>query len=183
MISRKRIDLGIPFQDGGPDLAVLFLAIKLATTIHSFSMELAEINSLYAATKGFLATLEANSVVSLRCLQAMILVALYEYSHSIYPTAWMTVGACSRYASMLGLTAAGQTLRIIGPHVCYDQAHVGTLSIPTPSANATSNRQRGPKLKSEDVFGGRYLSSTELSRSVVGEDSPSQSRQTLIPCQ
>ncbi|KAM6506559.1 hypothetical protein FSOLCH5_013533 [Fusarium solani] len=35
----------------------------------------------------------------------MILVALYEYSQAIYPAAWMTVGACARYADLLGITS------------------------------------------------------------------------------
>ncbi|OQE44364.1 hypothetical protein PENCOP_c002G07116 [Penicillium coprophilum] len=121
MISRKRIDLGIPFQDGGPDLAMLFLAMKLATTHPSSSIEPASSNSLYVTTKAFLATLEANSVVSLRCLQAMVLVALYEYSHSIYPAAWMTVGACSRYADMLELTPAGKTSRTMSPYTTWTE--------------------------------------------------------------
>ncbi|KAJ5177549.1 uncharacterized protein N7500_000248 [Penicillium coprophilum] len=121
IISRKRIDLGIPFQDGGPDLAMLFLAMKLATAHTSSSTELANSNSLYVTTKAFLATLEANSVVSLRCLQAMVLVALYEYSHSIYPAAWMTVGACSRYADMLELTSAGKTSRTLSPYTTWTE--------------------------------------------------------------
>jgi hypothetical protein len=108
IISKKRIDLGIPFRDSGPDLAVLFLAMKLVYT----PPELAK--SLYGATREFLQNLEADKVVSLRCLQAMILVALYEYSHSIYPAAWMTVGACSRYADIIGLSPSGQCSSIMG---------------------------------------------------------------------
>lgn len=112
IISKKRIDLGIPFQGGGPDLAMLFLAMKLVTTRPDST------ESLYETTRAFFRTLEADNVISIRCLQAMILVALYEYSHSLYPSAWMTVGACSRYADIIGLSPSGRCLKIIEGNVC-----------------------------------------------------------------
>ncbi|KAF4960377.1 hypothetical protein FGADI_1024 [Fusarium gaditjirri] len=100
MISKKRMDMGLPVQNAGPDLAMLFLGMKLITTpavdIHN--------SALYDTAKSFLASLESNGVVSLLCLQAMILVALYEYSHAIYPAAWMTIGSCARYSDILGIT-------------------------------------------------------------------------------
>jgi hypothetical protein len=100
IVSKKRIDLGIPVRNGGPDIAMLFLAMKLITT------EVDEVanGTLYSIAKGFLNSLEASGVVSLLALQAMVLIALYEYSHSIYPAAWMTVGACARYAEIFGLS-------------------------------------------------------------------------------
>lgn len=112
IISKKRIDLGIPFQAGGPDLAMLFLAMKLVTTRPEST------ENLYETTRAFLRTLEANNFISIRYLQAMVLVALYEYSHSLYPAAWMTVGACSRYADIIGLSPSGRCLRIIESNVC-----------------------------------------------------------------
>ncbi|KAH8676577.1 hypothetical protein BGZ60DRAFT_402881 [Tricladium varicosporioides] len=100
IVSKKRMDLGIPVREGGPDIAMLFLAMKLITAQID---EVAD-GTLYSMSKGFLSGLEASGVVSLLCLQAMVLIALYEYSHSIYPAAWMTVGACARYAEILGLS-------------------------------------------------------------------------------
>jgi hypothetical protein len=111
IISKKRIDLGISFQGGGPDLAMLFLAMKLVTTRPEST------ENLYETTRDFLRTLEASNVISIRYLQAMVLVALYEYSHSLYPAAWMTVGACSRYADIIGLSPSGRCLRIIESNV------------------------------------------------------------------
>lgn len=104
------MDLGLSFQNSGPDLAMLFLAMKLAT---SHPGQADGDTSLYTASKLFLATLEAAGVVSLPCLQAMILVAIYEYSQAIYPAAWMTVGACARYADILGLSSGGDLLNIM----------------------------------------------------------------------
>ncbi|KAF4430509.1 fungal specific transcription factor [Fusarium acutatum] len=100
MISKKRMDMGLPVQNAGPDLAMLFLGMKLITTS---AVDITD-SALYHTAKGFLASLQSNGVVSLLCLQAMILVALYEYSHAIYPAAWMSIGACARYADILGIT-------------------------------------------------------------------------------
>lgn len=111
IISMKQLDLGVPFRDGGADLAMLFLAMKLVTTRPALA------GSLYKTAREFLRNLEADNVVSIRYLQAMVLVALYEYSHSIYPAAWMTVGACSRYADIIGLSSSGRCSSIIKSNV------------------------------------------------------------------
>ncbi|RYO98816.1 hypothetical protein DL764_006979 [Monosporascus ibericus] len=47
-------------------------------------------NYLYTASKRFLSLLENSGTASLMYLQALILVALYEYGQGIYPAAWMT---------------------------------------------------------------------------------------------
>jgi hypothetical protein len=98
MVSKKRMDMGLGVQNAGPDLAMLFLGMKLVTTGD------VDCVSLYTTAKNFVARLESNGALSLLCLQAMVLVALYEYGHAIYPAAWMTVGSCARYADVLGLT-------------------------------------------------------------------------------
>ncbi|KAE8367653.1 hypothetical protein BDV27DRAFT_154798 [Aspergillus caelatus] len=114
IISKKRIDLGILFREGGPDLAILLLAMKLVTT----SLDLT--GNLYRTVREFFLALEADNMVLLHFLQAMILVALYKYSHSIYPAAWMTVEACSRYADIIGLSLSGQCLSSIGSNKYFD---------------------------------------------------------------
>ncbi|PTB35153.1 hypothetical protein M441DRAFT_32229 [Trichoderma asperellum CBS 433.97] len=60
--------------------------------------------ALYTTAKNFLSRLESNGSVSLLCLQAMVLIALYEYGHAIYPAAWMIIGSCVRYSDLLDLT-------------------------------------------------------------------------------
>lgn len=109
VVSKKRIDLAIPMRSNGPELAVLFLTMKLLATLPDDVVN----NPIYVAAKQFLNMLEANGCVSFTCLQAMLLVALYEYSHALYPAAWMTVGACARYADVIGITGAGSTLDIV----------------------------------------------------------------------
>ena len=88
---------------------MLFLAMKLVVMLPE---DVAN-NPVYIAAKQFLTTLEARGCISFTCLQAMMLVALYEFSHSIYPAAWMSVGACSRYAEIIGVTGAGSALDIV----------------------------------------------------------------------
>jgi hypothetical protein len=108
IISKKRLELGISLQNSGPDLALLFLTMRL-----NISTSPDENISLYLTTKSFLATLEAGGVVTLVYLQAMVLVAAYEYSHPIYPAAWMTVGACARLAELLGLSSGMDSMKIM----------------------------------------------------------------------
>lgn len=111
IISKKRLELGISLQNSGPDLALLFLTMRL--NISTLPTESIRGNSLYSTAKSFLATLEAGGVVTLVYLQAMVLVATYEYSHSIYPAAWMTVGACARLAELLGLSSGADSMKIM----------------------------------------------------------------------
>ncbi|KAH7007919.1 putative fungal-specific transcription factor [Macrophomina phaseolina] len=111
IISKKRIDLGIPLRNGGPDLALLFLAMKLIISIPEGG---AQASPLYTATKRFLDVLQSGGTLTLACLQAMVLVALYEYGHAVYPAAWMTIGACVRYADLLGVSPARRAYSILG---------------------------------------------------------------------
>jgi hypothetical protein len=105
------MNLGIPLRNAGPDLAMLFLAMKLVTSSPAGTGTGASLrgrdDALYTRAKAFLALFEANGEVSSLCLQAMVLIALYEHGHAVYPAAWMTVGACVRYANMLGITPSG----------------------------------------------------------------------------
>ncbi|KAL5360776.1 hypothetical protein BJX96DRAFT_165418 [Aspergillus floccosus] len=113
IISKKRLDLGISLKDGGPDIALLFLAMKLNTLPPPPGSEIT--GAIYSSAKRFLAALEASGAVSFVYLQAMTLIAVYEYSHSIYPAAWMTVGACARLAELLGISPGKDTMKIMGP--------------------------------------------------------------------
>lgn len=47
--------------------------------------------------------METAGVLSLRVLQAGLLISLYEIGNAIYPAAYMTVGACARYGLALGI--------------------------------------------------------------------------------
>lgn len=114
-ISRKRMNLGISISTGGPDLALLFLSIKLITTPPPPPPSSPADLPLYRTTKRFLYILEAAGTTSILYLQSQILIALFEYSHAIYPAAYLSVGACVRYADLLGLPSYGEASVVLGP--------------------------------------------------------------------
>lgn len=112
IISKKRLELGISLEDGRPEVALLFLAMKL----NSYPPPAGDkFDPIYSAAKNFMVTLEASGAVSLIYLQAMTLMAVYEYSHSIYPAAWMTVGSCARLAELLGISPGKDSMNIMSP--------------------------------------------------------------------
>ncbi len=91
-----------PLWEAGPDLALLFLCMKLMITRPQEGLESAQ-HPIYTAAKRFLALMESSGMTSLLVLQSYILVALYEIGQAIYPAAWMSVGACVRYGLLLGI--------------------------------------------------------------------------------
>lgn len=113
MVTKKRMNLDNTSWDGGVDLPLLYLSMKLITSQPRVGFEAAE-NYLYTASKRFLSLLENTGTASILNLQAMILVALYEYGQGIYPAAWMTAGQCVRYADFLGLPSYGESNDILG---------------------------------------------------------------------
>ncbi|KAL7933864.1 fungal-specific transcription factor domain-containing protein [Trichoderma chlorosporum] len=60
----------------------------------------------YFAIKKSLLEAENCCILELRLLQAIILIAIYELGHAIYPAAYLTVGYCVRYGSALGIHKA-----------------------------------------------------------------------------
>lgn len=59
MRSKKRMDMGFPVQKAGPDLAMLFLAMKLVIAPAAGIADCA----LYTTAKNFLSCLESNGSV------------------------------------------------------------------------------------------------------------------------
>ncbi|KAM0259706.1 hypothetical protein ACHAQJ_003140 [Trichoderma viride] len=80
------------------ELFLLVLSMKL-----SYTRGTALDPQLYEAVKLFHFKLETSGVLSVLVLQASILIALYELGQSIYPAAFLSIGACARYATALGI--------------------------------------------------------------------------------
>jgi hypothetical protein len=79
---------------------MLLGAVKLVTT----SPKTQDARSMiYKHMKATFMELEVIGQLTLRTLQALTLIALYELGHGIYPTAYMTIGQCARYGIALGL--------------------------------------------------------------------------------
>ncbi|KAL7933186.1 hypothetical protein V8C35DRAFT_322578 [Trichoderma chlorosporum] len=96
------------------DLGFLLLSMKLITWRPPSSEGDVPVEgqtaraATYRAAKQFSFELEASGLISLRFLQGMLLVALYEIGHAIYPAAFMSVAACVRYAQGLGIQPGGK---------------------------------------------------------------------------
>ncbi|KAL4780858.1 hypothetical protein BJX76DRAFT_364026 [Aspergillus varians] len=85
------------------DVVLLLLAMKLITTFPPIGPHSPR-TTLYHATKHFY--LMAEDSFSILVLQAGLLVALYELGHGIYPAAFLSIGACARYAHALGINVS-----------------------------------------------------------------------------
>ena len=57
----------------------------------------------YHAVKKIFFEVEQRGALSLQLLQAMLLLAIYEYAHAIYPSAYITIATCARYGLILGI--------------------------------------------------------------------------------
>ncbi|PTB68483.1 fungal-specific transcription factor domain-containing protein [Trichoderma citrinoviride] len=118
MISRKRFYEELHEASEGPGVAADFGCLLLAMKLMTWRPPSLEGDApggegpnartaTYRAAKQFCFELEAAGMVSLRVLQGMLLVALYEVGHAIYPAAFMSVAACVRYAHALGIQPGG----------------------------------------------------------------------------
>ncbi|OTA04339.1 Zn2Cys6 transcriptional regulator [Trichoderma parareesei] len=80
------------------ELFYLILAMRLSS-----EQVLNPRTPLYQATKYLQFRLEHSGVLSLQVIQASVLVALYEIGHGVYPSAFLSIAGCARYATALGI--------------------------------------------------------------------------------
>jgi hypothetical protein len=102
-----------PLWEAGPDLALLFLCMKLILSGPQDGLESSQ-HPLYVSAKRFISLLEATGTATLLMLQANILVTWYEYGQAIYPAAYMTAGWCTRYGNMLGISGNQYATDLLG---------------------------------------------------------------------
>jgi hypothetical protein len=115
IVSQKRMtrNMANPLWEAGPDLALLFLCMKLIVSGPQDGVESTQ-NPVYASAKRFLALLEASGAVSLTVLQAALLITWFEYGQAIYPAAWMSAGWCVRYGNLLGINNDPEAIQLLG---------------------------------------------------------------------
>jgi hypothetical protein len=90
------------------DVTLLLLSMKLITSM--LPEELANPRTpAYNAAKHFYLEIEASGMMSIQVLQAGLLLSLYELGHAIYPSAYLSIGACARYAYALGINKDANT--------------------------------------------------------------------------
>lgn len=115
IVSQKRLtrNMANPLWEAGPDLALLFLCMKLITSRPQDGIESSH-NPIYISAKRFVTLMEASGTASLLVLQANLLVTWFEYGQAIYPAAWMSAGWCVRYANMLGINGHNDATQLLG---------------------------------------------------------------------
>jgi hypothetical protein len=86
------------------DVALLLLCMKLIAASPSEQEAVEGPQSrLYLTAKRFLLDIELAGILTLQASQACILLTLYELGHAIYPSAYVSIGACARYVMALGI--------------------------------------------------------------------------------
>lgn len=104
-VSRKRLNQGIQasLPTETPGLALLLLCMKLVTDVPQLSNIPAVESTLYRASRDYLNTMEEASPMSLHVFQSLVLIALYEIGHGIFPAAYLTVGRAARLGLLRGV--------------------------------------------------------------------------------
>ena len=96
------------------EVALLILCMKLATRIPIDGQQ-NEFARLHMLARGFLEMLEVQNLISVEVLQAALLIAIYELGHSLYPTAYLTVGHAVSLLNMLGLHPVERAPQMLQP--------------------------------------------------------------------
>jgi hypothetical protein len=108
-----------PLSQPRTDLALLFLCMKLIISMppeHTKNPQ----TPTYFAAKQFYLDVETAGIFSIQALQAGLLISLYELGHAIYPSAFLSIGACARYSYALGING-NATSQIIKPSTWVEQ--------------------------------------------------------------
>jgi hypothetical protein len=104
-VSKKRlaqcIQASLPTETS--ELALLLLCMKLITDTPQLNNTSAVESVLYRVARDYLNTMEEVSPASLHVFQSLVLVALYEIGHGIFPAAYLTVGRAARLGILRGV--------------------------------------------------------------------------------
>jgi len=103
IISKKRFFENVnPLCPVRPDYALLIVCMDVMSWVPGPDVQIPR-TSTYLAAKQYQLNLETSGILSMPALQAGILIAVFELGHAIYPSAFLSVAACARYGSALGL--------------------------------------------------------------------------------
>jgi hypothetical protein len=104
IISEERFStyLARPLSECRADIACLLLCIKMISWLPS-SHSKDPRTDIYHAAKLSFSNMETAGVLSIQSLEAGLIILLYEIGHAMYPSAFLTVGACARCGYALGL--------------------------------------------------------------------------------
>lgn len=107
IVSKIRLyqHLSNPLHEPGADIALLFLAMKLASSEPPEGMP--PQTQMYQDVKSFLSYVEAQNGFSIQLIQALLLISLYELGHAIYPAAYLSTGHAARMGHAMGIHQRG----------------------------------------------------------------------------
>jgi hypothetical protein len=103
IISKIRLyqHLADPTHEPGVEMAFLFLTMKLICT--EIPEGVPPQTQLYQDVKSFYHYIETQNGFSIRTIQGLLLIAMYETGNAIYPAAYLTIGNCARVGYAMGL--------------------------------------------------------------------------------
>ena len=115
MLSRKRLHgswATLAFNQNADD-SLLILCMKLCTqSTKGISGGKQLETDVYSTAKQCCFYAESGGFVSLQLVQSLVLLAVYELGHAIYPAAYLTIGRASRLASVIGLHSRKHTRQL-----------------------------------------------------------------------
>lgn len=99
-----------------PDQVFLLVTMRLLVSGWNSTVSFPCVSDdLYHLSKRLYLHLEINGVVSLKVVQGLILIAIYELGNAIFPAAYMTIGHCSRLSQALGIHERRGVARMLAP--------------------------------------------------------------------
>ena len=116
IISKARLyqSAGVPLGETSPDLALLFLCMRLVTQRLPQALEDPQ-TPYYLFVKEFHFLVESAGILSIHFLQAGILLATYELGHAIFPAAYLTIGRCVKDGHAMNICETAQAPRMLPP--------------------------------------------------------------------
>ncbi|KAF1808080.1 hypothetical protein P152DRAFT_469187 [Eremomyces bilateralis CBS 781.70] len=105
MISKKRLIRDLESLDHGSahvDTCLPLLLLCMGLCLNRIEYR-PSISSLYAVATSLCSTAETTGFVSIRLVQSLVLLAVYELSNAIYPAAYLTIGRAARLGILMGM--------------------------------------------------------------------------------
>lgn len=101
--TRLSVDLIASVSVSSTELRLLVLAMKVLLWHPPINEPSDPKTRAYVAAKESINEAISAGILTLRLLQAQLLIAIYELGHAIYPAAYLSIGACGRYGIALSV--------------------------------------------------------------------------------
>lgn len=112
-MERMHQDLCLPLSNTSPDLALLYLCMRLVGERLPQALQNPQ-TSFYLSVKEYHSVVESAGLLSVNLVQAGILLAVYEFGHAIFPAAYITIGRCAKVGQAMGIHHGASPLQMLG---------------------------------------------------------------------